>query len=88
MIEDGPEPVDGSRYHLDWSIQALPRHLLWRLAASAIDLLTRVELDRLARCGRCRWLFVDASRSHTRPWCTMNSCGAITTMRRYRGIVE
>ena len=74
---------DGARYRLVWRRSGARRPLA-RLAAAAVELITGDELDRLAQCGRCRWLFIDLSRSHTRRWCTMNSCGAITKMRRYR----
>lgn len=76
--------LDDSRFELVW-IRSHRRRPLWILAAAAVDLLTGDQLGRLTHCGRCRWLFLDLSRSHTRRWCTMNSCGAITKMRRYRG---
>ncbi|HEY6745170.1 MAG TPA: ABATE domain-containing protein [Mycobacteriales bacterium] len=58
---------------------------LWPLAAEAVDLLRSIALDRLTRCGHCRWLFLDTSRNHSRRWCSMNACGAVMKMRRYRG---
>jgi predicted RNA-binding Zn ribbon-like protein len=57
---------------------------LWVLADSAVALLTAAPLHLLGRCQHCRWLFLDYSKNHSRRWCSMNSCGAIAKMRRYR----
>ncbi|PPF38476.1 CGNR zinc finger domain-containing protein [Pseudoclavibacter sp. AY1H1] len=42
---------------------------------------------RLRTCASdtCRWVFFDSSRSRTRTWCDMNTCGARSKMRQYRG---
>ena len=64
---------------------------LWRLPAaeptaasllapvlwSTGDLLAGGRLARLRMCAndKCRWLFVDDSKSGTRRWCTMSTCG-------------
>jgi predicted RNA-binding Zn ribbon-like protein len=57
---------------------------VWPVAAQAVDLLRSIPLDRLTRCGHCRWLFLDTSRNRSRRWCSMNACGAVMKMRRYR----
>jgi predicted RNA-binding Zn ribbon-like protein len=56
---------------------------LWPLAHDAVDLLTREELGLLRGCGRCRWLFLDLSRNHSRRWCTMEGCGTDEKKGRY-----
>ncbi|MET4901027.1 CGNR zinc finger domain-containing protein [Paenarthrobacter sp. CC6] len=42
--------------------------------------------QRLRTCASeaCRWVFYDSSRSRTRTWCDMNTCGARSKMRQYR----
>jgi predicted RNA-binding Zn ribbon-like protein len=47
--------------------------VLW----STGDLLAGSRLDRLRRCAndKCLWLFIDDSKSGTRRWCAMRSCG-------------
>jgi predicted RNA-binding Zn ribbon-like protein len=47
--------------------------ILW----SAGDLLTGERLQRVRMCAneKCRWLFLDDSKSGTRRWCSMRSCG-------------
>lgn len=47
--------------------------VLW----SAADLITQAPVPRLRQCAnpKCRWLFNDASKSGTRRWCDMSSCG-------------
>ncbi|HJQ57381.1 MAG TPA: ABATE domain-containing protein [Vineibacter sp.] len=47
--------------------------VLW----SAADLLTSARLPRLRLCAndKCLYLFVDDSRTGTRRWCTMSTCG-------------
>jgi predicted RNA-binding Zn ribbon-like protein len=76
-----------ARYDWIWgvagAVAALDRPL-WPLAVQVVDLLCAVPLDRLARCGHCRWLFLDTSRNRSRRWCSMNACGAVMKMRRYR----
>src|SRR5215208_4390605 len=57
---------------------------LWPIALAAADLFQTAPLQLLAQCQHCRWLFLDTSRQHNRRWCSMNACGAIMKMRRYR----
>jgi predicted RNA-binding Zn ribbon-like protein len=59
---------------------------LWLLARDAERLLTSAELERLRQCGgeRCGWLFLDQSRNRSRQWCTMQDCGNVSKVRRYR----
>jgi predicted RNA-binding Zn ribbon-like protein len=55
------------------SVADLLAPVLW----SAADLLTGARLARLRRCAndKCLYLFVDDSRTGTRRWCTMSTCG-------------
>jgi predicted RNA-binding Zn ribbon-like protein len=66
-----------------WTGAALARPL-WPIAHAALGLLRSGELDRLAECGHCRWLFLDHSRNRSRRWCSMNACGGREKMRRHR----
>lgn len=52
------------------------------VAAATID----GTWERLKACpnDRCRWLFYDHSRNHSRAWCSMDVCGARSKMRTYR----
>lgn len=47
------------------------------IAADAIDVVTGERDGRLALCASptCRAAFFDTSRSRTRRWCDMNTCG-------------
>lgn len=56
---------------------------LWPVAHAATGLLTSGDLGRLKLCAGCHWLFLDASRNHSRRWCTMEVCGTSEKMRRY-----
>jgi predicted RNA-binding Zn ribbon-like protein len=65
---------------------------LWPVALDAWTILTEGSLDRLRECpggGDCGWLFLDTSRSGTRRWCDMRTCGnrakARTHYARVRG---
>lgn len=78
------QPSEG---HYDWAWRAGDDALdqpLWPLAACAVDLLRSRRPHGLSRCGHCRWLFLDTSKNRSRRWCSMNSCGSIMKMRRYR----
>jgi predicted RNA-binding Zn ribbon-like protein len=59
---------------------------LWPVARAAAALLTSGDLTRLRQCGgeRCGWLFLDRSRNHSRQWCTMEDCGNVAKVRRFR----
>jgi predicted RNA-binding Zn ribbon-like protein len=55
--------------------------ILW----SAADLALAVHRRHLRCCAndRCRWLFLDDSKSGTRRWCSMASCGNRSKARRH-----
>ncbi len=57
--------------------------MLWPVAHAAVELLTSGDLDRLKLCAGCYWVFLDASRNHSRRWCTMEVCGTDEKKRRY-----
>lgn len=62
---------------------------LWRVAASAAELLTSApDLARVRQCGlhethECSWLFMDNTRARTRRWCSMKDCGNRAKARRH-----
>lgn len=58
---------------------------IWPVMESAATLLTSDELDRVHECDAedCNWLFLDCSRSGTRRWCSMSSCGNRAKARRH-----
>jgi predicted RNA-binding Zn ribbon-like protein len=62
-----------------------PEYVLWRLAASASELLTSEDVDRVKRCAsdECGWLFLDMSRNRSRRWCRMEGCGNRMKARRH-----
>jgi predicted RNA-binding Zn ribbon-like protein len=59
---------------------------LWPIVRAAATLLTSPDLARLRRCGgdTCGWLFLDRSRNRRRQWCTMEDCGNLAKVRRFR----
>ena len=60
--------------------------MLWPIAQSAAEFLMTGELSRLRECGgeECGWLFEDTSRNKSRQWCTMQDCGNLAKVRRFR----
>jgi predicted RNA-binding Zn ribbon-like protein len=51
---------------------------LWPVVIDAWDLLTTDLIRRVRECPgeqTCGWLFLDTSRSGTRRWCDMRTCG-------------
>ena len=77
LIED-----DG---RVSWSWEDAPglEAPLWPLVHAAVGLATSGPLDRVSCCGRCRWLFLDATKNHSRRWCSMETCGTYRKMERY-----
>ena len=60
--------------------------LLWPVCRAASALLTSGDLSRLRQCAGegCGWLFLDRSRNRSRQWCTMEDCGNVSKVRRFR----
>jgi predicted RNA-binding Zn ribbon-like protein len=58
---------------------------VWPLIESAAALLTSDDLGRVRECDAedCNWLFLDRSRSGSRRWCSMKSCGNRAKARRH-----
>jgi predicted RNA-binding Zn ribbon-like protein len=59
---------------------------LWPVAIDAWDLLTTDQLARVRECPgeqTCGWLFFDTSRSGTRRWCDMRTCGNRAKVRTH-----
>jgi predicted RNA-binding Zn ribbon-like protein len=66
----------------DWDAAGV-RRVRFAVATDAVALLADgARLARVRRCPgrRCGWLFVDASGR--RRWCSMQTCGSRTKMRR------
>jgi predicted RNA-binding Zn ribbon-like protein len=57
------------------------------IARAAADLLiSHAQLNQVHQCGgeNCGWLFLDASKNHSRRWCDMRDCGNRAKVRRHR----
>jgi predicted RNA-binding Zn ribbon-like protein len=83
------ESLTASRDGLRWEWPDAGEQLdspLWPVSRSAGALLTSGDLSRLRQCGgeRCGWLFLDRSRNRSRQWCTMEDCGNLSKVRRFR----
>ncbi|MFC9793049.1 CGNR zinc finger domain-containing protein [Streptomyces sp. NPDC127584] len=61
------------------------RTALARLAVAWAELVLTGQIHRLKRCAEhtCGWVFWDASKNHSRRWCSMRVCGNRTKSRRY-----
>jgi predicted RNA-binding Zn ribbon-like protein len=76
---------DGLRWEA-MDAEELLESVLWPVARAAADLVTSGDLSRLRRCAGdgCGWLFLDQSRNRSRQWCTMEDCGNVSKVRRFR----
>lgn len=63
------------------SVSDLLIAVLW----SAADLMLDARKRRIRQCAseKCLWLFIDESKSGTRRWCDMASCGNRAKSRRH-----
>ncbi len=54
------------------------------VADAAVNLLILEKVKGVRRCAgdQCDWLFLDTSRNHLRRWCSMDTCGNHSKMRR------
>jgi predicted RNA-binding Zn ribbon-like protein len=62
---------------LDW--------ILWPIALAAAELLASDDVSLVRSCASetCNWLFLDRSKSHSRRWCDMKTCGNRNKARRF-----
>jgi predicted RNA-binding Zn ribbon-like protein len=74
--------VDG-RAQWSWEDASGLEAPLWPLVHAAVELVTNGPLERVSCCGRCRWLFLDTTKNHSRRWCSMEGCGTDAKMERY-----
>jgi predicted RNA-binding Zn ribbon-like protein len=76
-----------SGYRLGWCTEELADKMLYPIAKSAAELLTSEDLGRVRKCDNkgdgCGSLFIDNSKSHSRRWCSMESCGNKVKLRTY-----
>jgi predicted RNA-binding Zn ribbon-like protein len=58
---------------------------LWPVVWDAAALLSSPRRAQVRGCGdrECGWMFLDASRGHTRRWCSMEDCGNRAKARRH-----
>jgi len=69
----------GEGYEWGLRCDVAPDMMLYQIAESAAMLLTSRDLARVRECANeeegCGSLFLDCSKSQTRRWCSMESCG-------------
>jgi predicted RNA-binding Zn ribbon-like protein len=74
-------------YRWGWSDDVTPDMMLYPIANSAAMLLTSEDLSRVRECANeeegCGSLFLDSSKSQSRRWCSMKSCGNRTKSRKF-----
>ncbi len=77
----------GAEFKWAWRDTESADMMLWPIARSAADLLTSDDLARVRECANeeegCGSLFLDFSKSQTKKWCSMESCGNRMKLRRY-----
>lgn len=78
---------EGRKISCGWDFQGAPPvavlgPIVWR----AVELLEHGPLDRVKECGAedCGWLFLDTSKNRSRQWCSMQTCGNVSKVRRFR----
>jgi predicted RNA-binding Zn ribbon-like protein len=79
-------PDDGA-LHWEWQTPAASLDApLWPVARAAAALLTSDERKHVRPCdgAGCGWLFLDQSRGRRRRWCSMEDCGNLDKVRRFR----
>ncbi len=79
-------PADG-KFTWEWKDNHDSRNIIvWKVALSAVDLLTSDRVSRVRECEDdrgCGYLFIDMTRNHSRRWCSMDSCGNRAKARRH-----
>jgi predicted RNA-binding Zn ribbon-like protein len=79
--------ITDTGYRLGWCTEEATERVLYPIAKSAADLLTSSDLAKVKECANeeegCGSLFIDSSKSHSRRWCSMDSCGNKVKLRTY-----
>jgi predicted RNA-binding Zn ribbon-like protein len=73
----------GEAFGWDWSNNEELDRVLWPVVHAAVQLLISGDLERIKRCGRCSWLFLDATKNRSRRWCSMEGCGTHEKSERF-----
>jgi predicted RNA-binding Zn ribbon-like protein len=81
-MEHASPSVDGQSVRWSWAHDADLAAPLHPIALAAGELMTSEDLALVRRCGRCRFLFLDRSRNHSRRWCNMRTCGFADKVER------
>lgn len=79
---------EGRKVSCGWDFQgAPPLAVLGPIVWRAVELLEQGPLDRVKECGAddCGWMFLDTSKNRSRQWCSMQTCGNVSKVRRFRG---
>lgn len=78
---------EGRKVSCGWDFQdAAPIAVLGPIVWRAVELLEHGPLDRVKECGSddCGWMFLDTSKNRSRQWCSMQTCGNVSKVRRFR----
>jgi len=67
----------------EWETPKRLPEVLAPVVWSGAQLVTSGDHSRLGYCPGCEWLFVDATRNHSRRWCDMDDCGSRDKALRY-----
>jgi predicted RNA-binding Zn ribbon-like protein len=78
--------ASGARFTLETPHRVGLDEVLRPVVRAAVELLTSDRVEHIGRCAddSCAWLFLDTTRSRTRRWCDMKSCGNRNKVRRFR----
>jgi predicted RNA-binding Zn ribbon-like protein len=78
-----------SEDRLELIVEPLARDWNWviaAIAASVVELVADGQPDRLKVCANpnCSWMFYDATRNHSRRFCSAQLCGNVVRVRSFR----
>lgn len=78
--------LSGARFTLETPPRSAFDDVLQPIVRAGVELLTSANVEHVGRCAddSCAWLFLDTTRSRTRRWCDMKSCGNRNKVRRFR----
>lgn len=80
QLRTAPGPTVGLQATRESAADAVIVTVLEQLA----DAITTGYWKRLGACARCRRVFYDNTRSHTRRWCSYATCGNRANVASYR----
>ena len=83
------ERITAASGHIDIRLEPVCSDWTWalsRIAASAVQLVSQGDFQRLKVCGNpyCSWMYYDKTLNSSKQYCSTSPCATLVRVRRFR----